>query len=164
MAKLNDITVKHELRLCKVRDELGYFHCWEQWANVVDASPMVGGHPGGQVSYVMGIIEFDNGVRRVDPTLIKFCDEINDGLTMMAKQSVEDEIQKFIEEHDLEVIQMTSIEMNEVFFKVRKEGCLIEYGFKIPYNETRNESTFRNKVLSELQNAVKELERGKTDV
>lgn len=69
---------RNELRLCKVKDEIGYFHCWEQWANVVDASPMVGGHPGGQVSYVMGIIEFDNGVRRVDPTLIKFCDETNE--------------------------------------------------------------------------------------
>lgn len=77
MAKLNDIAVKHELRLCKVGDELGCFHTWEQWANVVDASPMVGGHPGGQVSYVMGIVEFDNGVRRVDPVKIKFCDETN---------------------------------------------------------------------------------------
>ena len=74
---MNDIKIRYETRGCLVDGRPGLFHCWEQWSNVVDASPMVGGHPGGQVSYVMGIVEFDNGVRRVDPTLIKFCDETN---------------------------------------------------------------------------------------
>lgn len=68
---------RNELRLCKVKDEIGYFHTWEQWANVVDASPLRGGHPGGQVSQAFGIVEFSDGVRRVDPTEIQFCDETN---------------------------------------------------------------------------------------
>lgn len=28
-------------RLCEVKGELGYFHLWEQWSNVIDASPLV---------------------------------------------------------------------------------------------------------------------------
>ena len=90
MAKLNDITVKHELRLCKVMDELGYFHCWEQWANVVDASPLRGGHPGGQVGQVYGIVEFSDGVRRIEPTKIKFTDEDNMWLSMIEKKMKSD--------------------------------------------------------------------------
>ena len=30
-------------RLCQVGDELGQFHIWEQWSNVVDASHLRGG-------------------------------------------------------------------------------------------------------------------------
>ena len=54
-------------RLCQVGDELGQFHIWEQWSNVVDASHLRGGHPGGQIGQVYGIVEFKDGVRRVDP-------------------------------------------------------------------------------------------------
>lgn len=36
-------------RLCEVKGELGYFHLWEQWSNVIDASPLRGGHPAGQI-------------------------------------------------------------------------------------------------------------------
>ena len=66
-----------EIRLCKVEEELGYFHCWEYWSNVVDASPLCGGRPGGQVGQVYGIVEFKDGVRRIDPSRIKFCDDKN---------------------------------------------------------------------------------------
>lgn len=62
-------------RLCEVKGELGYFHLWEQWSNVVDASLLRGGHPAGQIGQVYGIVEFKDGVRRVDPESIKFCDE-----------------------------------------------------------------------------------------
>lgn len=67
-------------RLCEVKGELGYFHLWEQWSNVVDASLLRGGHPAGQIGQVYGIIEFKDGVRRVDPESIKFCDEENAAL------------------------------------------------------------------------------------
>ncbi len=67
-------------RLCEVKGELGYFHLWEQWSNTVDASPFLGGHPGGQIGQVYGIVEFKDGVRRVDPESIKFCDEENAAL------------------------------------------------------------------------------------
>lgn len=76
-------------RLCEVKGEYGYFHTWEHWANVVDASPLRGGHPGGQVGQVYGIVEFKDGVRRVDPPMIKFCDEINAGLTVMNERKGE---------------------------------------------------------------------------
>lgn len=75
MAGIADIQIRREIRLCEVNDEIGYFHCWEHWANVVDASPLRGGHPGGQVGQVYGIVEFSDGVKRVDPEKIKFCDQ-----------------------------------------------------------------------------------------
>lgn len=41
--------IKLETRLCEVNGEFGYFHCWEHWSNVIDASPLRGGHPGGHI-------------------------------------------------------------------------------------------------------------------
>ena len=70
MAGLN-CEIKWETRLCEVNGELGYFHCWEHWSNVIDASPLRGGHPGGQIGQVYGIVEFMDGVRRIDPAKIK---------------------------------------------------------------------------------------------
>ena len=66
MAGLN-CEIRWETRLCEVDGELGYFHCWEHWSNVIDASPLRGGHPGGQIGQVYGIVEFTDGVRRIDP-------------------------------------------------------------------------------------------------
>ena len=54
--------VEFPTRLCEVKGELGYFHLWEQWSNVVGASLLRGRHPVGQV---YGIVEFKDGVRRV---------------------------------------------------------------------------------------------------
>lgn len=44
MAGLN-CEIRWETRLCEVDGELGYFHCWGHWSNVIDASPLRGGHP-----------------------------------------------------------------------------------------------------------------------
>lgn len=79
--------IMSELRLCEVNAEIGYFHCWEHWSNIVDASPMIGGHPGGTVSAVYGIVEFSDGVRRVDPTDICFCDEKGSALAVLNYKS-----------------------------------------------------------------------------
>lgn len=84
MAGLN-CEIKWETRLCEVNGELGYFHCWEHWANVVGASALRGGHLGGQVGQVYGIVEFKDGVRRVEPTSVRFCDEKNSFLGEMEK-------------------------------------------------------------------------------
>lgn len=75
MASLSDITVKKELRLCKVGEEFGYFHCWEQYGDVISPGLTVGSNPGGQYSRVFGIVEFVDGIKRVDPPQIKFADE-----------------------------------------------------------------------------------------
>ena len=80
MAALNDIYVKKELRLCKVNEELGYFHCWEQYADVI--AP---GLTGCQYSRVFGIVEFNDCVKRVGPEKIKFVDEYNASLVSMNK-------------------------------------------------------------------------------
>lgn len=63
--------------------KVGYFCCWEQYANVVEPSPMTGGHPGGQLAADYAIVEFDDGVRRVSISDIQFTDEIHKSLERM---------------------------------------------------------------------------------
>ena len=75
MDTLSDITVKKELRLCKANNEFGYFHCWEQYSDVVKPGLAIGSHPGGQYSRVFGIVEFSDSVKRIDPSSIEFVDE-----------------------------------------------------------------------------------------
>lgn len=81
--------IRHELRLCKVNNELGYFHCWEHYSNPVPAGLTIGSPPAGVISYVSGIVEFDDGIRRVDPTAIKFCDEEHSNLCALNKYEKE---------------------------------------------------------------------------
>ena len=51
------------------------FHKWDEIKQVIDASPMIGGHPGGQIAYTLGIVEFMDGtVGQVSPGYIKFLD------------------------------------------------------------------------------------------
>lgn len=62
-------------RLCEVHDCVGYFHTWELYSEPLPASILVGGAPAGIFSRVYGIVEFPNGITRVDPTEIHFIDE-----------------------------------------------------------------------------------------
>lgn len=80
MAMLSNINVSKELRLCKVDDELGYFHCWEQYEEPVAPGISFNSHPGGQYSRVFGIIEFADRIERVDISAIKFVDETSAAL------------------------------------------------------------------------------------
>ena len=82
-------TIRNELRLCKVHGEVGYFHCWEHFSQPVPAGTTPGSPPAGVVSYVSGIVEFENGVRRVDPVAIHFCDETYAELSMWNKYEKE---------------------------------------------------------------------------
>lgn len=51
------------------------FHCWNFRSELCDASPMIGGHPGGQISKMFAIVENENGeVMEVEPWQIKFVD------------------------------------------------------------------------------------------
>lgn len=51
------------------------FHCWNHRSELYDASPMIGGHPGGQVSGTFAIVEYEDGtVHEVLPTQIRFVD------------------------------------------------------------------------------------------
>ena len=91
MAALSDITIRPELRSCTVNGEPGYFHCWEHFSQPIGASPFIGGAPAGVVSKVYGIIEFADGVRHVEPSTIKFCDETNAYLQAMKKHKEAEE-------------------------------------------------------------------------
>ena len=78
---------ERELRLCKVDGEIGYFHTWEQFYNVVDLSrPLDGGMVGG----VYGIVEFEDRVEHVTPTSITFIDEKNSMLHAFNEHSKEE--------------------------------------------------------------------------
>lgn len=82
-------TMRWELRLCKVKDELGYFHCWEHYSRPVPAGLTIGSPPAGVISYVTGIVEFEDGVRRIDPTEIEFCDEEHEAICAWNKHQKE---------------------------------------------------------------------------
>lgn len=85
MASLSDITIKKEHRLCKVGKEFGYFHCWEQYNDVIFPGLTAGSHPGGQYSRVFGIVEFYDQIERVDPTKIQFVDATHERLLEYSK-------------------------------------------------------------------------------
>lgn len=64
-----------ETRPCYVRDQKAMFHCWSQESYVVGPSPLVGGHNGGTVNKVLGVVEFEDGsVHQVYPSDIRFAD------------------------------------------------------------------------------------------
>ena len=56
---------------------------------LVDELQIRGGHPAGQIGQVYGIVEFKDGVRRVDPASIKFCDKENASLCAFVKHGEE---------------------------------------------------------------------------
>lgn len=88
---MGTVTVCNELRLCKVLGEFGYFHCWEHFSQPVPAGATIGSPPAGVVSYVIGIVEFENGIRRVDPVSIQFCDETHATLCAWNKHEKEND-------------------------------------------------------------------------
>lgn len=81
-----DMKVSLETRLCEVNGRPGYFHCWEHFSKPVPASLLMGGEPAGVISNVFGIVEFSDGVKRIDPASIDFCDEQNQVLYALEKE------------------------------------------------------------------------------
>lgn len=74
---ISNIDIPSGTRLCRVDGKYGFFHTWELYSQPVEASPFVGGAPAGVFNRVYGIVEFEDDVRRVDPTHIEFCDKCN---------------------------------------------------------------------------------------
>lgn len=72
------MTIEHELRPCYVvvkrnKKKKGLFHGWNFVSNVVEPSLMIGGHPGGVISYCTGLVELEDGrVVEVLPTNLIF--------------------------------------------------------------------------------------------
>lgn len=53
------------------------FHCWNHHSELYEASPMIGGHPGGQVSGTFAIVEYEDGtIHEVEPHNIRFVDDL----------------------------------------------------------------------------------------
>lgn len=77
---ITEIKIKHELRPCIITNSKGeekraLFHRWEQYTDVITPSLMIGGHPGGQIAEVYGIVEDENGnVIRCKAMNIRFID------------------------------------------------------------------------------------------
>lgn len=78
-----DTNIKINLRPCvltKYGDESKYkalFHCWIHYSNVIPPSNLRGGHNGGQVSDVYGLVELEDGsVEIVSPKSIRFLDSL----------------------------------------------------------------------------------------
>nr|DAG77276.1 MAG TPA: hypothetical protein [Caudoviricetes sp.] len=70
-----EFEMKPSIRPCLVGGKKHIFHQWENLAWVVNASPLRGGHPGGQRSLTMAIVEDENGqVHEVHPAEVEFID------------------------------------------------------------------------------------------
>lgn len=80
-----------DTRGCIVNGKPGYFHCWESNSRVIPPSLLVGGQPCGIISQVFGIVEFSDGVKRIDPCDIIFTDEENVNLGAFEKFLAEKE-------------------------------------------------------------------------
>ena len=89
MASFSNFKIQWHTRDCIVDGRPGYFHTWEQYNQPVGASPMIGGPPAGVISKLFGIVEFADGIERVDPTSIKFCDEEHEFLVNWTSHAAE---------------------------------------------------------------------------
>lgn len=67
--------VEPKRRSCYVGEKRAMFNCWSQENQIVEPSICVGGHGGGVIAGVLGIVEFEDGsVAKVYPEKIQFAD------------------------------------------------------------------------------------------
>lgn len=67
--------IEIELRPCLASSQKALFHKWIEIRDIVEPSPMIGGHNGGIVSSTLGLIEYDDGaIGMVHPSTIVFKD------------------------------------------------------------------------------------------
>ena len=68
--------IEPKLRPCMVKGERkALFHMWSNFSNVIEPSPLKGGHPGGTIAGTLGIVEYEDGtVDKVEPYDICFVD------------------------------------------------------------------------------------------
>ena len=72
---MRDIKIIPKIRACYVGDKKAMFHGWFPFSEIVAPSLMVGGHNGGVLNYVLGLVEYVNGtIDLVDPKRIQFAD------------------------------------------------------------------------------------------
>lgn len=75
---MTTLNIEPALRPCVVAGKNKcLFHRWEQLSEIIPPSPMIGGHSGGCISHVCGIVENEDGsITRVHPNEIRFLDNI----------------------------------------------------------------------------------------
>lgn len=63
-------------RPCVVKERKALFHGWAHKAEVIPPAPMMGGlRPGGQLSHIVAIVEYDDGsVHEAYPSEVRFLD------------------------------------------------------------------------------------------
>lgn len=67
--------IEIQLRPCKINDKKALFHKWSDKSQIVEPSPMIGGHTGGVLKWTVGIIEYENGeIAECLPNGIQFLD------------------------------------------------------------------------------------------
>ena len=77
MAALDSLVTfsQSEYRRCTVNGRKALFHRWHEFCKVVEASPMIGGAPAGQIKYTLGTVEYEDGsIDEVLPKCIVFED------------------------------------------------------------------------------------------
>jgi len=85
-----NLDVGTKLRPCYVDGVKALFHRWGQHSTVVAPSHLQGGAPGGTVSYILGVVEFEDGrIAQVFPEKIKFEDHTFDEYYWGEEQSKE---------------------------------------------------------------------------
>jgi hypothetical protein len=68
------------LRPCIVGGKMAVFHRWADKAHVIPPGRTVGSHSGGQMRFLVGIVEYEDGtVCECYPYEIKFTDKEEDG-------------------------------------------------------------------------------------
>lgn len=76
---VTEMDLKRSLRKNEniIRKHKALFHYWNHRSELYGASPMIGGHPGGQVSGTFAIVEYEDGtVHEVEPRNIRFVDNL----------------------------------------------------------------------------------------
>ena len=70
-----EMKIETKLRPCLVNGEKALFHTWSNKSQIVEPSPLIGGHNGGVLEYTVGIIEYEDGqISECLPSQIKFID------------------------------------------------------------------------------------------
>lgn len=74
------ILIEYEKRPCMImmsgKEQKALFHSWADRAELVGGSPLMGGHPAGQLRTTVGIVELEDGtVTEVYPNQIRFLDK-----------------------------------------------------------------------------------------
>ena len=76
MAALSsEIIIKQELRPCIANDKKALFHRWNERREIIAPSLLKGGHGGGVLQAVFGLVEYEDGtMAEIFPENIRFLD------------------------------------------------------------------------------------------